>query len=771
MSKPRFIYLLQEKDGRYRQIKNGVVTSLTTPWALPHAPDGNQDIRLGWERSSTYHGTIPAISLELGFVLEGRRILKNDLYKNNIDRELWLLIKKLTYSNDALQFADPYKTWYSGQIDFSTAEDDHEDQQFKVNILEGGLRKLINANETTQYTIPFGGDAGAVYMDGMFIRGGFKFFIAPFETLSPGYPSLTQLNNDNPIPGLALFDVPLEFISGTPDENSIQYFATATQDIPGVKITGLINGLNPFGVSGPLSVTLYVFNSETNTVRQTIDLTPDDPYPADYSLVIDQTVDLLKGDRLFLKSASAFSGEGELNITAKSKAPASFIPGYTLFQLGQKLIEKIAGDPSLFTSVLLQELEGAKDILITSGDGVRNLPGAGIKTTWRDYWKAVNAYKMAECQITTEKINIEARQVAYNPVQSPVVLGEVKKLKVNPAIDQLFTSIKVGHKEQQVDDTNGRFDFNGFMIFKTPITAIESKELDLTSPWKASPFEIEQTRANYEGKTTTDKEGDNDNYAIAVIANDAANTRQVVATFYPGTFPLLPGKNGVLIPSVNPLYRTGQRLRFSGTVNNNIDATVVSVTVIPFFGQFIELVEPVTAETTSPGFATIEVLSGKFYTLDRSIIIDQLVSENDVDEETRASVFNAPLSPKRMLERHYPWIAGMCWNYGSGELVFTSANRNADLIAGGLIEKANVPVAALGAPMWLPYYFDFDTEVAQNMAEVFTANPFPLLQPSWKGVNYPGFIMRAGIAPNTEEEQNYKTLLSPLNDIESLILA
>jgi hypothetical protein len=253
-------------------------------------------------------------------------------------------------------------------------------------------------------------------------------------------------------------------------------------------------------------------------------------------------LNLVAGDRLFLRSSSAFQGESELRLVAKSKAASSYISGYTLYQLGRKLTELITGDANDFESSLLQNT----NIVITSGDGVRSIADAAIKTTWKDFKKACNAYLMTMVQIS-DKARIEGRAVAFDTTVVHTPLGEVKDVKITPAIDLMATTIKVGHKEQQVDDTNGKFDFNGYQVYKTPVERIPAKELDLTSPWKASPYEIEQTRANYEGKTTTDKDTDNDLFAIATIPNDDYNIREKVAIFYPGSFPLLPEWNQIPI--------------------------------------------------------------------------------------------------------------------------------------------------------------------------------------------------------------------------------
>lgn len=762
MSIKKFIYFLVESDGRSRQVQNGVVVSLTTPKQLAQAPDGNQEIAIGWERSQTDHGTIRNFSLPLGFVMDGAIILRNDFYKFNLDRILFLLIKRLTYEYTPTTFKEYYKQLYKGQLDWATADDSQGDFRFNIGILEGGLQKLLKANEGTDYEIPFDGDAKNVLMDGLFIAGTFRWFIAPYETLSDGYPGLYQLPNDNPIPGLAIFDIQMTLSVSTIDNNSLEYFAEVTQDINDVIITGKIVDLNSLGASGPLDVRLYIFNTNTDTIRDIINLTPDDPYPEHYTLVINQTLDLLEGDRLFLKSGSHFEGEGDLQLYAKAKPEESVISGFTLYDLGLKLLAKMGIAESAFESTML----AAKNIIITSGDGVRGLAKASVKTNWRDYKKAVDVFCKSQVTVTTTKVIIEARETAYDSTQTPIALGEIKNFKSNPATDQMYTSVKVGHQDPQVDDTNGKYSFNSSIIFSTPIKAIPDKQLDLQSPWKADPYEIEQKRANFEGKTTTDSEVDNDIYALAVLPDEASNTFESLASFNADGAPLAPGYPLMNLSNGFPIIRPGMKLRITGSALNDKDLTINTVAAW-FFGQLITTNEALVDEANVN--ITVEIIEGQYYTLDRTPEVTQLIEPPDVEQEVKDELYNVPLSPKRLLLIHATWLAGMLNKYTPGSLVFGSEVRNKELIADGIIEKADVPIVNLGSPMFLPYYFEFDTISPVDMTELLTLQPNPVFSFIWEGNTYTGFFIRGGIALNDLEEQTFKLLACPENNVLNLI--
>lgn len=765
MSLPKFLYFITEKDGRTRQIINKVVTSLNNPVPLPQAPDGNQEISIGWERSQVYRGNIRNFGLELGFVGDGGTILRNDRYKFTIDRELYLLIKRLTYEWNDLTFKEYYKQLYKGQFDFSTANDDQGGYRFNIGLMEGGLQRLLKANESTTYEIPFDLDSKNVLMDGMLISEIYKFFV-------PTQDRITGADNDNvavqavPITNeghtLAVFENFLsEEILPTAAESPL-YIITSTQDIPVIRMQGLFAFSDSTGFSEMLWIT------STNRLIPIFDSGD----LVNGSTTIDMTFNALKGENFFLVIRYAGPGstilaESNFNLTFDFAPPASFIKGFTLLDAGRKIVEKITGNADDFDSTLLADLitEFGSEIILTSGDGVRGITNAVLKTSWRDYYKFVDVMLMTQMTIT-DKIRIFDRITAYQPisVKPALQLGEIKNLKVTPAIDEMFTSIKCGHADPQVDDTNGKFAFNSNMVFTTPVKSIPEKQLDLQTNYKADPYEIEQTRANYEGKTTTDKETDNDVFALAVQkAEDDIFTSTSV---FDPTGGLFFTDNLISIVAPTPVLRPGMKIRITNATNpdNNKDYTLKNATTW-FFGQLIQTNETMTAE--SGAVITIEILEGQLYNLDRTIPITQL-ADPDVEQAIKDTVYNVRLSPKRILLRHSAWIAGAMYGY-SGDLVFSSANRNKELIAGGIIEKANVSIVSLGDPMFIPQYFEFDLTSPIDMPEDLENDPNPNYNFPWKNSSYNGFFIRGGIALNDLEEQAFKLLSTPDNDLTSLI--
>lgn len=785
----KFIFFVIDDQGRSGQIVNGVVVWLSTPKALAQAPDGNQEISIGWERSMVYFSNVRTFSLDLGAVMDMATILKNEWYKNNIDIVRYLLLKRLTYENTLTTFKEYYKQYYKGKIDFSSIEDDKGGFRVNFRLLDGGLQQLLKAHETTQYDIPLDIDAKNIYMDGLPIRTQGLYFInnggenngLDFD-MRNHFVGIQLLENSDSTPKMSFIGVQRSQFLGTNSDlvNDPNWFFEASVDATlelewDFKIGAVIVGgvIDPSGrtsiqiqvlrngVISPVESIFFGILSGTGDVLQG-----------------QATINVLKGDKVFFRTFFTIIGPtgdeiirytyyiDDPAVTSTLKAKSFFqlgdttIRAFTMYDLGRKLIEKITGNADNFESVLLQ----TKNILYTSMDAVRGLPNSVLKTSWKDYWQEVTVRCMAEMHITETKIIIEERQQAFDSTKIPVPLGEVKNFKVFDAIDLLATSIKFGNAEQQTDDANGKFDPMGWMIFNTPIKAIPDKQLDLQSPYKASPYEIEQTRANYEGKTSTDKSTDNDIVAIAALpsGNDNVDT---TASFFADGAPFTPGSPLLGIVAPSPQILPGMKIKVTDSVSNNGDYTVKSSTPW-FFGQLIVTNEPLVDEFNV--VIHIEILEGQQYGLDRTIPVTQL-TDPDIEQFVKDKLFNVPLSPKRILVTHYPWLSGMMYLYGAASLTFSSANRNKEMIAGGLVEKADVDINYLGPAMFIPKYFEFDIISPVNLPEIHANDNAPYYSFIWDGVEYFGFAMRDGIAPNDLEEQTFKLLASPVNNMLTLI--
>lgn len=122
-------------------IKSGFTTH-----ELVHSPDGWDDAILDIERSTTMLGIVRSYSIQLKFMLDGAKILR-DIYYNKIQNETSLTLKKL--NRLTLQYED----LFTGIFDFSTFVD--TDYSVEVTILDNSLANYIKRNLDKQYNVTF----------------------------------------------------------------------------------------------------------------------------------------------------------------------------------------------------------------------------------------------------------------------------------------------------------------------------------------------------------------------------------------------------------------------------------------------------------------------------------------------------------------------------------------------------------------------------------------------------------------------------------------
>lgn len=740
------LYYFVEADGRCRQIVNGVVTSLMNKKPIQFAPIGHSDILIAWERVLSRWGQIRNFGLPQGYVMDAATILINDAILFNIDRQLFLLIQKLRHTITATEFSDRYEFLYKGELDFSTIENDPSEKRVNINIMEGGNSKLLKAQEGTNFFLPFDDDAVNIKMDGMNIKGVYNFTIIEYTSGSTGaLPTMVLKSQEQSAPGVAAFDINGGYSFSYPgiDASSTPYFLSFTTTPIGgtAHFFGTINMSAPDPMF-PANIVVWIYNTISGTLVQHSLFTG----PEASEIPIDIDVPITKGDRLFLE-IDEYHNESNLSVEIVNRFEETIIKGFRLIDVFKKLCVKIGIAASLAISTLLD----GSQIIFTSGDGIRGLPDSGVELNFNDFFKAVDAYYFAECSIR-DTIEIEDRLVAFN-TNTVVSLGESSKFKMEPAVDIMFSSIKYGHREQDINDVNGKYDPNGFAIMTTPIKRGGGKQLDLTSPFKAGPYEIESIRANLDGKTTTDSDKDNQVFALAV-AEPETQISALVSFFASGSTMRFPVTKDLI---------AGMRIRITGSgVGNDREYIIQSITKGFIFD--VATLDVTVADEINVN-VTIDILSGQIYQLDRSITVT-----DGIPDEAKTTIFNIPLTPARLLRRHWRWIRSFLYNYEPGSLVFDHANRNGDLIAGGITESANIPISSMGDRIFLPWYFEFKTQVPIDLVDTLDNTPNAAFMPTWKGDDYTGFLWKAGISPNSQTPQVFRLLCAAETDITKLIV-
>lgn len=744
MSK-KLLTFIAEKDGRVRQIVNKIVTSLAKKTPLPNTFDGWMEIVLGWERSLIRHGYVRNFSLPLGFVMDAATILRDAAYKGTVDRELYLIVKILVNEIDPVYYKSYYKLLYKGQLDFTTFNDQQDLYKVEINCLDGGVSRSLKAWEATEFSIPFDDDHVFIKMDGIKITGIYKWTITSWLSGATGsLPTLVLKSSEQKAPGIAAFDVQggYTFPPLSIDGSSTPYMVSVAVPPEGgiAHFTGTIYGNNPSPGFSP-NVTLYIYNTGTDSTR-TEDLFIGPPSPvANPTVVIDKEITLIAGDRLFFYLFQYYN-ESDLTMTITTRLPTTYVKAYRPHHLGKKLIAKMTGNENQFSSALLE----SSGILLTSGDAIRGIDTAVIKTMYNDYYKAMDVYHMIGMNVENNIVVIDGRADFYK-TGNGTVLGEAKTFRPKRATEFMGSSIKVGHKDQDIEDVNGKYDFNGYQIYKTPIEAV-TNQIDLQSPYKAGPYEIEILRVNLDGKTTTDDSSDNDVFAI-----DAKEKYPAGITTEMGF-----SSTGVIFYVGSIEFVVGQKFTTSSAINPG-PFTIAGLAPGPFGLGIMAVTEPLTDEASLP--VQVTVTRGKLWTLNRDIIPTAGVPDP-------LSIFNVRLSPHRLLLIHKAWLSGVFDGYTT-DLKFDHANRNEDLVADGLAEKSDVTKSSLGPKMFTPWFVELDTLSPVELPYIMEQKPRDSFVPSWLGTEYEGFLFRGGIAPSMGGQQKFRLLFGPNTDQTLLI--
>jgi len=759
--KPYQYYLL-EMDGRSNYVTNNVVSSRGTATPLPQTADGWQEVAFAWERNKTKHGIVRSFSKDLSFVLDGALILRDAFYKKNIDRKLFLLIQKLE-----LEYTDDFYKWiyrylYKGELDFSTAKDSQD--KVDIAIMEGGLSKQLNANQNTIYEIPFDEDAVNCKLDGIEfeIKG---VYSNPEITVDPStyyFLPISFINREGSAAGVAFLSQQAQNISSGPLglETSENYFFY-TVDARTVRVVGKI-------ICHFATGTLFDFKfiDNENTVHYALSYTT---YTGTQEFEFDFEADMPANGKLFLYSSQnpidineVQYYESTIEILFPYTHQTTWTKAYTRKTLFRKLCAKIFGNEDYAVSTLLEN----GDRLITSGDAIRGITDAVIKTSLSDFYNDVDSDLMTGLGIepgaaTTNlpagnRLTIESREHYYDD-SDPIDLGEVKDLEITAAVDFMANTVKVGWKEPDIEDVNGKYDFNGSHQYTTPIERI-SKEYNIVSSYKAGPFEIEITRINLDGKTTTDNNNDNDNFVLWAERSQLDVT--TTATF---------AADGVIV--LDPLIEivTGQKIRITGSVSNDGEYTVTSFVNIGIV-QFVTVAETIVVEASVS--ILLEFISGFTYNLIRETY-DNEADPDDFGVPSPTTIFNIDLSPKRKIKRHGRWLASMLENYDNDKIIFQSGTKNTKLKTeqGSTIirEYADLSVGGLGSKIFLPKLFSFTVNSPVNLGELMEENTNRCFQFTWDGNTYKGFTMKTALSPNEMKEQEYNLLSTADNDLTKLI--
>lgn len=750
MSQPNiFRFYLRYYDGsdwQYYYVVSGTVDITTTATELSRAPDGWQDCEIGWERGFTYYGMFTTYTTPLKFMKDAAFILRHLMYTTGIESPVELLVEKFNPASGVYA----YETFFRGDLDMSKAQD--EDDFVVCPIMEGGFAAKLKAREDTQYEFAIDGniDVQYVYMDGLKLQA--KLFYTAVDSIS-GASFTSPSNSFDDFPALSyyfkegtnlhqkMFDVTLspqrrQFIRNE-EGSSVTY----TFKIQGSYIIDPITlpsnthftiRLIEYDSAGDAfannTTDIYIHPTAQSTSANgiyNVDFEATYTLPSNHYLGLGH---IMAGGPLGTADPTSAATNSEWSTAAcyidmsvyfHNIYVGTYVPCLYVADVYRYLMAEISKDNlgvadatlDVFSTIL--DTTYADQLVITSGDGLRNLPGSKLKISFTDLFKFINSKFGASFYFdkTANEVYLEPKTEVFDNAISTTypTIASVVNLRRNPFTQETFTNLKIGSGtftydqtgDEVTEVTNGKDEFNNTQQYLSPFVRVQ-KTGDYVSPIRCDMYGIEFTRINYSGKTISDSSNDNDVFAIHVEADDSST--YVLPT------------TGVTI-NYHLLFRT---------------PIVVST------WEIFNIFSPETAFNILFSPKRSLVRNGNYFRA--------LMKLNDSD------YINFMLSGK---------------NNQSNLKMYTET--------GGVIdynEGAAIQISALcndGAELFQPVVFDFETKEAINLYNLIESDPYKYIEFIYRGDTYRGFIISMKSKPALRGTTQFKLLASPTCDLSNLI--
>lgn len=777
-------WLFSEEKKPYYEDSNGLIAegdkdTLLKPDGQPahldYAPDGWKDTLVNYGRNETYLGLFREFTVPMRFVKDGAKILRHILWTKGKNAIAYFAMHRL----NRLTYPTLYDTFTYGELDFVKSKQQQKDNSFTINVMQGGLSKLLKSNEGTIYEIRINTDLEhkELYLDGLPFNNKVIYTIYNGQEIvgsDPGvalhYLGMGVIDKTGISQGVIIQDQIYQLVVPLPNNN---FFTGSVNKTILVKLKGKVNGMCTAGSNGTIGCSLRRVSDSSSTVYEEIGHIAPGDYDAgqEFSIDIDTQITLYPNQRLtFIVGASnpvtsTFQIWGtEISVEYEVSFDPTICKCLTPYTLFKRLVDKMTEGKYGVKSDFLSNLD---DIFITSGTALRvYFDDSSVKTSLSDFFQALRTLgkKKYSVGLGIENDKLVIEELDYFFRQDIIMdLGIVNDLEVSVAENMIYNTIKVGYKDQTVDDINGRNEVNVTQLYSTPNTR-SPKELNLVSPYRADPYGIEATRTDQFGQKQTSNKSDNETFITSV-----EKQASISIVYYSGGFQIEinTGFYYVKIPTVLNSLTPGEQIVITNSVSNNGTFTVEATIYIIAGFTYIKVTQPVTNEIVLNG--NINFISTTIWNLKRPAY----TSITGVANPSR--IYNVELSPKRGLLNCGGLIHSTHDKDDIKLIKFESAIRNIELSTtiGGvtIAEKDSVLIGSLQEKLFLEYYMSFTTQVPIDFTTLMTANPYGKIQftDGKTGIVLYGFLWDGGIKPEPTEKQTWKIIAAPNQDLSRFI--
>lgn len=495
-----------------------------------YSPDEWNNNVLNWNRSSDSAGIMIKYSTSFTFIKEDADYLRDCFNTDGVFAKVRFVVEEYDYETFS------FKPYYSGDIDFYS----YENSKNKVSIVTSDIsyKASIDANLDTTYEIDIPNASDFVRYDRLMILSNSSFYSFYEDNTLSGAKQRTDvfssmiMNKEDFDPKNIFHDVDQGTMS---NDNWIAMFNDQSNITCNVKykinkITFSWTG-NLDGFSANCSIYLKVGDSTYSVYKYESSGTP---LFVTQDVYTEKTItfNVNKGEKIFAVIDYTCKGHGTLSsavqMTVDADLEVSFdytyrsskskdIFGLRPLDLLSNLVNKATeGQYNKIKSDLLTMGEVSK-MLITSGNLIRGIQGAKIKTSLKDFFQAFKSMFGAAYTFRNidgvETLEIENINYFYDRNTMITEVGDINDYSMKVKDNDIYNKLKIGYEDQTYDEVNGKKEFNTTLEFSIN-SKHNGKELNLVSPYRADMYGIEFTIIDYEQQETTDSDNDNDVFII-----------------------------------------------------------------------------------------------------------------------------------------------------------------------------------------------------------------------------------------------------------------
>ena len=504
--------LLGNPEFRYYLTYNSIKTEIIF---LPQGWDKNS--KVNYTRDNEYFGVIRAWGLPLDFVYDGARILRQAYYSKGIQAGVRIDVEKLNPAT--LQ----YDTSFRGDIDFSGAKDNGV--VFSTTLMQGGASEALKSRDAIKYELLLtGSDVANMILPGVeFNEESTSVFQPSGIDGFPRYIPESVIATTSFESGfIDVQSVLRQDVNDTSFGASDNWFVKANRTVS-FNVSGNMSGMfRRDVVSGVAGFSILIKDNNNNT-RATLFSSTNTSFAVPINFNFSENFTLNDDEKLFFYLRVSGSGDrqaieltsGEFTINYTSVSDPSPCKGLKGIDLLKRLAVKMGISSELADSYLMRSGRWA-NLIFTSGDAIREIDGAKIKTTFKELFQCFNGIDDAGAGLENEVLRIENGNYFTRPLEI-LDVGEVSKCEIEPAETYMMSGFKIGYKDGNTDDIDGKQEYNSGQVWQTPITRVQTVK-DWVSPYRADQYGIEKIRTEYNVKKTAkgtyDTGSDNDTFIV-----------------------------------------------------------------------------------------------------------------------------------------------------------------------------------------------------------------------------------------------------------------